>query len=70
MADSPLENVEMQRAVARFTTAVPIRDTLTDYQFAQYESAILGLCKSTKTAFIWRRMSNDWRSSTPRILRN
>jgi len=48
MADSPLENVEMQRAVARFTTAVPILDTLTDYQFAQYESAILGLCKKHK----------------------
>ena len=48
MADSPLENVEMQRAVARFTTAVPILDTLTDYQFEQYESAILGLCKKHK----------------------
>ncbi len=50
MADSPLENVEMQRAVARFTTSVPIRDTLTDYQFTQYESAILGLCKKHKNS--------------------
>ncbi len=48
MNDSPLEYVEMQRAVARFTTAVPIRDTLTDYQFTQYETAILGLCKKHK----------------------
>lgn len=48
MADSPLEFVEMQRAVARFTTAVPIRDTLTDYQFTQYETAIFRLCKKHK----------------------
>lgn len=48
MADSPLEFIEMQRAVARFTTAVPIRDTLTDYQFTQYETAIFGLCKKHK----------------------
>lgn len=48
MADSPLENIEMQRAVARFTTAVPIRDTMTDYQFTKYETAILGLCKKHK----------------------
>jgi len=50
MADSPLENVEMQRAVARFTTSVPIRDTLTDCQFTQYETAILGLCKKHKNS--------------------
>lgn len=48
MCDSPLEFVDIQRAVARFTTAVPIRDTLTDCQFTQYETAILGLCKKHK----------------------